>query len=318
MSFTSRRRFLTAATAAVLAGGIPMQLARGEEADTKPLTGFIDAHSHIWTRDIERFPLNPESSLEKLDPPSFTTEELFELIRPHGVDRVVLIQHRPFHGWDNSYVLDAARRFPANFRVVAMIDDRAGDTGKKMRELSKQHATGFRIGPGAYGEKWLEGEGMAEMWRTAAETRQNMCCLVNPGDLEAVDAMCARFPETPVVIDHLGRVGISGEIREEDTAALCKLARHKHVRVKVSAFYALGAKKPPHTELAPLIRRVVEAFGCERLMWASDCPYQLLKGNTYEASLALITEKLDFLTADDRDRLLRRTAEETFQFPRAG
>jgi len=83
------------------------------------------------------------------------------------------------------------------------------------------------------------------------------------------------------------------------------------VKVKLSAFYALGAKQPPHLELAPLIRRVYEAFGPQRLMWASDCPYQV-QSESYEDSLALVRDRLDFLTADDKEWLLRRTAEATF------
>ncbi len=47
-------------------------------------------------------------------------------------------------------------------------------------------------------------------------------------------------------------------------------------------------------------------------MWASDCPYQLENGNTYAASIALVRDQLDFLTNDDKDLLLRRTAQKIF------
>ena len=49
-----------------------------------------------------------------------------------------------------------------------------------------------------------------------------------------------RFPETPVVVDHFARIGISGTIEEAELAQLCRLARHPKVTVKLSAFYALG------------------------------------------------------------------------------
>jgi hypothetical protein len=35
--------------------------------------------------------------------------------------------------------------------------------------------------------------------------------------------MCAKFPETPVVIDHLARIRADGEIRPADVRALCAL-----------------------------------------------------------------------------------------------
>jgi predicted TIM-barrel fold metal-dependent hydrolase len=84
--------------------------------------------------------------------------------------------------------------------------------------------------------------------------------------------------------------------------------------VKVSAFYALGRKQPPHLELVPMIKRLYETFGPQRLMWASDCPYQLQKGNSYRASISLVRDKLDFVSAEDRQWLLRKTAEKVFFF----
>jgi predicted TIM-barrel fold metal-dependent hydrolase len=150
------------------------------------------------------------------------------------------------------------------------------------------------------------------MWKTAAETRQSMCCLIAPQDLAAVDKMCEKYPETPVVIDHFARIGVDGEMRDSDITRLCKLADRPQTKVKVSAFYALGKKQPPHLELAPMIKRLYETFGPKRLMWASDCPYQLGGGNNYRDSIALVRDKLDFLSDDDRQWLLRKTAEETF------
>jgi hypothetical protein len=47
-------------------------------------------------------------------------------------------------------------------------------------------------------------------------------------------------------------------------------------------------------------------------MWASDGPFQVENGHQYAPSLALITEQMPFLSAEDRDWVLRRTAEATF------
>jgi predicted TIM-barrel fold metal-dependent hydrolase len=123
-----------------------------------------------------------------------------------------------------------------------------------------------------------------------------------------------RHPDTPVVIDHFGRVGIDGQIREAEVDQLCALAKHSQVKIKISAYYALGKKKPPHHELIPMIKRLYEVFGADRLMWASDCPYQLDGENNYQASIALIRDVIDFVTDAERRQLLRTTAEETFFF----
>ncbi len=59
--------------------------------------------------------------------------------------------------------------------------------------------------------------------------------------------MCSLHSDTPVVVDHLARIGADGVIRDADIRLLCALARHRNVYVKVSAFYALGRKSAPYT-----------------------------------------------------------------------
>jgi len=142
--------------------------------------------------------------------------------------------------------------------------------------------------------------------------REAKCRELAEGYASYLEKMCRRYPRTLVVIDHFARIGIDGTIRESDLRSLCGLARHANVRVKVSAFYALGKKRAPYLDLAPMVRRLLDAFGSERLMWASDCPFQVQGPHAYEASVNLVRERLDFLTDDDRDWLLRRTAERVF------
>jgi predicted TIM-barrel fold metal-dependent hydrolase len=303
----------TALTTGALALGAALTRTAHAGGETLP---WIDAHSHIWPPDVDKYPLAPGQTKKDLDPPSFTDEELLKTARPEGVGRVVLIQHSVYHLWDNSYLLDAVKRQPKTFRVQGMVDDHKPEPGAAMKKLLPLGVTGFRITPFVRAKeeqaKWLDTPGMAEMWATGAKTRQAMCLLINPADLPATDAMCGKYPDTPVVLDHCARIGADGTIRDDDVKALCKLARHKHTHVKVSAFYALGKKKPPYDDLAPMIRRLLDAFGPKRLMWASDSPYQLQGENTYKASITLVRDRLDFLTKADREWLLAKTAEAVF------
>src|SRR5438132_12110463 len=118
-----------------------------------------------------------------------------------------------------------------------------------------------------------------------------MCLLANPDALPAVRRMCKAYPRTHVVIDHFARIGMKGPVRQHDLDQLCRLADFKHTHVKTSAFYALGKKKAPYTDMAPLIRRLRDIYGASRLMWASDCPYRVQQGHTYADSIALIRDR---------------------------
>ena len=273
--------------------------------------GYIDCHVHVWTDDLARYPLAPGFTRAQMNPPVFTPEDILGHAEPCGVDRVVLVQ-MSYYGTDNSYLLDTMRRFPSVFGGIAVIDEAAGDVTDEMDRLGAEGVRGFRIAPPqSPADAWLDQPGYHRMFAHAAHSRQALCCLINPDALPALDRMCVAYPDTPIVIDHLCRLGMDGEIRAPEVAALCAMARHAQVKVKVSAFYALGHKRPPHDELLPLIQLVYEAFGPHRVMWASDCPFQVQR-ETYEDGLALVRDRLEVTSADDREWLLGRTAAETF------
>lgn len=273
---------------------------------------FIDAHSHIWTPDTKKYPLAAGYFLDVMEPPSFTAEELQQHMKPVGVDRVVLIQ-MSFYGFDNSYMLDSIRKYPGMFSGVAVIDQDADQPDETMRRLKKQGVRGFRIYPkNSNVDTWLDSPAMHKMFSCGAKENLAMCCLINPNALPALDRMCRDFPDTPVVIDHICRIGVSGSIPPDDVKALCDMARHKNVTVKISAFYALGKKKAPYHDLAPLIKDVYQAFGSHRLMWATDCPFQVVGGHTYKPSIDLIHNGLPFLSDEDKQNILYKTAERVF------
>ena len=108
--------------------------------------------------------------------------------------------------------------------------------------------------------------------------------------------------------------GGDGTVRDKDIQNLCNPATQKLVRIKISVYYAFKKTQPPYLDLVPMIKRLFDAFGPDRLMWASDCPYQLTAPSTYAAPIAIVRHRLDFVSADDRRKLLRTTAESKFFF----
>ncbi len=274
------------------------------------LEPYIDTHSHIWTPDTAHYPLAEGFKPEDMKPRSFTAEELLALCRPAGVGRVNLIQ-MSFYRFDNRYMLDMIKLYPDRFVGTAIVDPLGESPDRAMLDLKPKGVRAFRIAPNFSKlppSKWLEPPGYEAMFAASAKHGLALSCLINPDAFAEVDRMARKFPEATVIIDHLGRVGAGGTIDPADVNALRALAKHPKIFVKVGAFYALGKKTPPYLDLAPLIREVVQAFGAERCMWESDCPFQVVR-DSYVDSIALVRDKLDFLNADQKDWLLRRTAE---------
>ena len=133
---------------------------------------------------------------------------------------------------------------------------------------------------------------------------------MTPDDIPELDRMCGIHPEAPVIIDHLAGIQKTDQgFLEEHVDALCNMARHKRVMLKVGVIHDLG-----FTEVLPLIDRVVAAFSPERCMWESDSGGSrfLNPERDYIASIDVIREYADFLSESDKEQILYRTAEDFF------
>lgn len=273
---------------------------------------YIDAHVHVWTPDVTAYPLAKGFTPQDMVPASFVPEELFAHSKPQGVARIVLIQ-MSYYGFDNKYMLDCMQKHPGVFSGVAIVDDAKPDVVETMKQLATQGVRGFRL----YSDKakvanWLASPGIQAMWQYGAEANLAMCLLADPDALPGIEKMCEKFPKTPVVIDHFARIGMKGAVDPQDLDALCSLAKFENTYVKTSAFYALGGKKAPYTDLAEMIRKLRDTFSAKRLMWATDCPYQVQEGHNYADSIALVRDRLDFLTAEDKEWILKGTAAKVY------
>jgi len=272
--------------------------------------GYIDAHVHLWTDDFAKYPLASGVKPSDLVVRRFTARDILAQAQRNSVQQVVLVQ-MSYYGFDNSLMLDTIAHYPSRFRGIAVIDVDQKEPAKMLRRLARSGVRGFRIMAVDPAARPLDRAGLKTMFACGASENLAMCFLTGPEFLPGIGSLCAQFPDTPVVIDHMARIGMNGAIRSRDVDALCRLAKYPRTMVKVSAFYALGRKRPPHDDLAPLIRSLSMAFGPSRLMWGSDSPLQLMH-ETYRDSIALVRERLPFLSAADKGKILRSSAEKFF------
>lgn len=270
----------------------------------------IDSHVHIWTDDFAHYPLDAAFTPIDLALPRFTTEDVLSQALTNGVDRIVLVQ-MSYYGCDNSLMLEAIRLYPNRFRGIAVIDENRADLGDVMQRLRGCGVRGFRVMAIDPSVKLSERPGLRNMLEQSASHGMAVDFLTAPEILPQLDYLCGQFPDTPIVVDHMARIGMNGPILDADVNALCRLADHRNTAVKISAFYALGQKRPPHDDLAPMIRQFYNAFGASRLLWGSDAPFQTMSGN-YRDSIDFIRHRLPFLTDQDKDWILRGTAERLF------
>lgn len=102
----------------------------------------------------------------------------------------------------------------------------------------------------------------------------------NPDELPPVARLADRHPDLAMVLDHCGKPDIRGGRFKPWAADIKALAAHANVAGKMSG---LLNQAPPAASAAtyrPFVEHVLEVFGAERTMWASDWPPLLLAGDS--------------------------------------
>jgi L-fuconolactonase len=137
---------------------------------------------------------------------------------------------------------------------------------------------------------------------------------VLPRHLEIVSLLAERFPALTLVVDHLGHPPIGSDDGGGWSALIARAAQHPRVVAKVSGLYGTvdGAGAVTTESIRPAVERALEVFGPRRLLYGGDWPVSVLAGG-YRATWAALRPLLDELSADDRDRVLGRTAADVYQ-----
>ena len=173
--------------------------------------GYVDAHVHVWSNDLQNYPLGHGFTVQDMNPAVYLPNQILHDAQPWGVDRVVLVQ-MSYYGFDNSFMLEAIKHSPKVFRGIAIVDGKGEGTEVQMRSLAGQGIRGFRLYPEEVTLSVLGGEGYRKMFRCGAEERLAICLLMNPNSLADLERHCQDFPDTPVVVDHLARIGIYDKV----------------------------------------------------------------------------------------------------------
>jgi L-fuconolactonase len=98
-----------------------------------------------------------------------------------------------------------------------------------------------------------------------------------PGRPDQIKAVANRFPRLTLVLDQMGLDAPPGSGADAWTGmpAVLALAKYPNVNLKLTGLPALSTAGEPFRDIQPHVIRLLDAFGAERCMWASDiCFYQ--------------------------------------------
>jgi predicted TIM-barrel fold metal-dependent hydrolase len=260
---------------------------------------FIDGHLHVWEgRHPDRpYPWTP-------DP--FPAEALLPVLDDSDVDGAVHVSP-VIVGYDNSYGVEVATRYPDRFAVFGRFDALQPDVGDALQHWMQQPGSaGVRFT--AYRESEgdrLDGKPMRPFWEAAAAHAVPVAVFA-PGRLDEILSIARAEPALTLIVDHFG-LGVFGGADDpfagvEDLGAFADMS---NVFVKVSALPEVSREPFPFPDVHRHLDWAAATFGPERLIWGSNWPVESI-ACSYREAWSWIPES-GVLDGDGVDRVLGRT-----------
>jgi L-fuconolactonase len=269
-----------------------------------------------------------------------------------GIDRVLIGEARGFAAnmqpqgqvlangairTDYPFSERAVQVHPERFVYHVRIDYRDPDVDRLAAQVaSRPGARSMRIVPVPQtGEVAHLERGDFEPLFAAAERHRVPVFAWVPGRAPLLEPYIHKFPKLQFIVDHCG-VGIApirlGELpptvatsvtplladRVAQLERVCELAQYPNVALKWShAPGLLSAEEYPYRDVLPLLRKAIDAFTVERILWASD--YTVARdrnGNSWAQCLYYLLDT-DQLTRTEKEWLLGGTVRKVLDWPRS-
>lgn len=295
---------------------------------------FFDTHAHLIADDWETYrarPFTPDLPVPERPAFTVTAEALLALMDRHGVDHACLVQRGHVYGYDNSYILDSARRFPARLHPVVILDTQDPATADTYRRLVREDGVaGFRMAnsrPWILDTGWMSSPTAMTVWQACADLGTPVTLIVFDNQLSFVlpliKLIAGKFPELPIVLDHgampYGMSQYEVALREQagevvtmppppdygidETIAI--FADVPNVNFKITEINMERLVKA-NVAAAGLIRRMVDLFGPDRLVWGSDVGQSMLWD--YATKVSMAREAAGDLSESDKRKFLHDNA----------
>lgn len=272
---------------------------------SSPAITGIDSHAHIFRQDL------PMVANRRYSPDyDALVEQYLAHLDGHGLSHGVLIQPS-FLGTDNSFMVEALRRFPERLRGVAVVD--AAIDEAQLDELAAAGVVGIRLNLIGKALEDYTGPAWSALFERLARRGWQVEIQRGIEDLaQVVPAILATGVN--VVIDHFGLPTGGIDAQNPGHQAFLRLLGDSRVWLKLSAAYR--SKTDPVQSAAVLAQVREAAGGSERFLWGSDWPNTQFEDRTDYAEQFELIEAL-VPDAAERHQVLVTNPVRLFGFTRS-
>lgn len=226
------------------------------------MSGVIDAYAHC--------------GLSKYKPLS----EVEQAMKLAGVERAVLVQH--LGEFDNTYIQEVVTEHPDRFTGVLLVDHEQDDARARLHEWAQTGC--FR------GVRFLleSLQSNPALWQDAVDRDLNIIVYDPDGLAQAVDRLTRILEQNStaqLILSHLGGPDLANDPDFTHHDSIFRLSEHPGAYFQVSGFHMFCPY--PYDVVRPLIRKALETFGPDRMLWGGNYPV-VGDDESYVRELALV------------------------------
>ena len=187
----------------------------------------VESHVHLF--DPERVPYAPGAPYK---PAAYTLEDHVKLVESAGLAHSIIVHPEPYQD-DHRYLeyCLAHEPRPGYFKATCLFDPLREDTPGRMRALSERwpkrivalrihEMSGTPEPAGPIRNRDMKDPRMLACWQAVASLGMAVQMHFVPAQAPNIRALAAKFPQTVVILDHMGRPGQGTEKEYEEVLKL--------------------------------------------------------------------------------------------------
>lgn len=279
-------------------------------AQARPKGYLVENTMHMFSDDLTRFPLAKNAPYK---PQPNSLDKYLAFVKEVQLDHTVLVQPEPYQD-DESYIEYCFTREPSPgyFHATCLYDPIDPATPARIEALAKRNPNrivGMRMHEmsaagtpfatsGPIKNRDMKDPAMKKTMQKLGDLGMMLQVQLVPYHARGLGELSSGFPNVPVLIDHFGLVARGTPAEYDNMVALSKMPQ----------FYMKISQLPKDPK--PMVRRVYDAFGPDRLVWGSygsSMP-------AFEKILAQIDDVFDFAPEADRVKIRGGNAMKLFKF----
>ncbi len=266
----------------------------------------IDCHCHVL--DPAGFAYAADLAYQPAGQETGSADYFSHVLDAYGVRQALLVGPNSGYGTDNRCMLNAIARGQGRFKGIAVVPNDASTAC--LEELKAQGVVGVAFNFSLNG---LDHYRPAEpLFARLAALGMFVQVQVEQTQLHAL-APVLLASGAPLLVDHCGRPDLTQGISGQGFAALLRLADSGRCTVKLSGFAKFSAQDFPFADTREYTGALLQAFGADHCIWASDWPFLKAASRLdYGPLLQLFAQMVP--DAQERQKILWHTPRRLFGF----